>query len=589
MACRASPTCSGTRWAPGCSSGSAASRPARRSASTVRTLRLYFVAGALGISIPVSLLAHVAPKLPASLVVMVTCLSPTCTYLIAMALRMERFRLLSTGGVALGLAGILILVVPGITLPNLTQVSWLLLAMLAPVCFASFNVVGAILWPPKAHSLGLACGIQMGGAVVLVPFMLGTGETYLFPGPLLAGDLAILGATGVTALVWYLIFEILRLGGPLFLVAIRLYRGADGIRLGRGDLRRAPEQRGMDRGRPPAGGARGAHLVQAPEAPVAQAKGTRMTIKLLQVDTFTETVLGGNPAAVCPLDAWLDDATMQAIAAENNLSETAFMVPEGEGYGLRWFTPNVEVDLCGHATLAAAFVVFEQLRPGSESVSFETLSGRLTVARDGEALVMDFPAQPAQPQPAPAALAQALGAAPAEVLAGADWIAVFERRGAGRRPQPRPDAADHPRPPRRCRDRTGRCGRCRLRAALLRSQERRARGPGDGQRADGARALLGGAARQETARRAPALGAWRADGVRGSRHAGLDRRPRGALHGGDRHPRRLTPPLPAALNRRSRRSGRWSGRWRGASPGSARRSPRNSRSRPNRGGAAPQR
>ena len=180
-------------------------------------LRLYFVGGALGISIPVSLLAHVAPNLPASLVVMVTCLSPTCTYLMAMALRMERFRLLSTGGVALGLAGILILVVPGITLPSFAEVSWLLLALLAPVCFAAFNIAGAILWPPKAHSLGLACGIQLGGAVVLVPVMLGTGETYLFPGPLLAGDLAILGATGVTALVWYLIFEILRLGGPLFL------------------------------------------------------------------------------------------------------------------------------------------------------------------------------------------------------------------------------------------------------------------------------------------------------------------------------------------------------------------------------------
>ena len=146
-------------------------------------LRLYFVAGALGISIPVSLLAHVAPNLPASLVVMVTCLSPTCTYLMAMALRMERFRLLSTGGVALGLAGILILVVPGITLPSFAEVSWLLLALLAPVCFAAFNIAGAILWPPKAHSLGLACGIQLGGAVVLVPVMLGTGETYLFPGP----------------------------------------------------------------------------------------------------------------------------------------------------------------------------------------------------------------------------------------------------------------------------------------------------------------------------------------------------------------------------------------------------------------------
>ena len=151
-----------------------------------------------------------------------------------------------------------------------------------------------------------------------------------------------------------------------------------------------------------------------------------MTIRLLQVDTFTGRVLGGNPAAVCPLDAWLDEATMQAIAAENNLSETAFMVPEGEGYRLRWFTPNVEVALCGHATLAAAFVVFEELRAGSENVSFETLSGQLTVARAGAELVMDFPAQPASPATPPSALTQALGAAPAEVLAGVDWIAVFE-------------------------------------------------------------------------------------------------------------------------------------------------------------------
>lgn len=155
-----------------------------------------------------------------------------------------------------------------------------------------------------------------------------------------------------------------------------------------------------------------------------------MTLRLLQVDTFTDRVLGGNPAAVCPLDSWLDDATMQAIAAENNLSETAFLVPAGEGYGLRWFTPNVEVDLCGHATLAAGFVVFEELRPGSERVAFETRSGRLSVARAGADLIMDFPAQPARPAAAPPALARGLGAAPAAVLAGADYIAVFDDAAA---------------------------------------------------------------------------------------------------------------------------------------------------------------
>ncbi len=147
---------------------------------------------------------------------------------------------------------------------------------------------------------------------------------------------------------------------------------------------------------------------------------------MLQIDTFTDVVLGGNPAAVCPLDAWLDDPIMQAIAAENNLSETAFFVPEGEGYDLRWFTPNVEVDLCGHATLAAAFVVFEDLRPDAERVDFATKSGRLTVVREGADLVMDFPAQPATPVLPPELLLSALSISPIEVLAGADYVAVFE-------------------------------------------------------------------------------------------------------------------------------------------------------------------
>lgn len=151
-----------------------------------------------------------------------------------------------------------------------------------------------------------------------------------------------------------------------------------------------------------------------------------MELRLLQIDTFTEVVLGGNPAAVCPLDAWLDDPTMQAIAAENNLSETAFFVPEGDGFNLRWFTPNVEVDLCGHATLAAAFVVFEELRPDMKRVDFATKSGRLTVVREGADLVMDFPAQPAIPVRPPERLLGALGEPPLEVLAGADYVAVFE-------------------------------------------------------------------------------------------------------------------------------------------------------------------
>ena len=117
----------------------------------------------------------------------------------------------------------------------------------------------------------------------------------------------------------------------------------------------------------------------------------------------------GNPAAVCPLDAWLDDATMQNIAMENNLSETAFIVVRDGGYDLRWFTPAVEVDLCGHATLAAGYVVLNHLQPDLDSVSFETMSGTLVVTRDGERLSMDFPARAPTPVPVSEALSDALG------------------------------------------------------------------------------------------------------------------------------------------------------------------------------------
>lgn len=118
-----------------------------------------------------------------------------------------------------------------------------------------------------------------------------------------------------------------------------------------------------------------------------------MRLPIYQVDAFTDNLFGGNPAAICPLDSWLPDATMQAIAAENNLAETAFFVNGSDGYTLRWFTPSVEVDLCGHATLASALIVFKFLEPQRESVDFRTLkAGTLTVARSGDMLVMDFPA-----------------------------------------------------------------------------------------------------------------------------------------------------------------------------------------------------
>jgi PhzF family phenazine biosynthesis protein len=144
-----------------------------------------------------------------------------------------------------------------------------------------------------------------------------------------------------------------------------------------------------------------------------------MRIPLYQLDAFTSRVFGGNPAAICPLQTWLPDATMQAIAAENNLAETAFFVPEGDAFGLRWFTPLVEVDLCGHATLATAWLLLTRLEPARQSVRFNTRSGVLAVAREGKRLVMDFPSRPAQAAAPAAGLLEALGSKPVELLLSA--------------------------------------------------------------------------------------------------------------------------------------------------------------------------
>jgi PhzF family phenazine biosynthesis protein len=147
---------------------------------------------------------------------------------------------------------------------------------------------------------------------------------------------------------------------------------------------------------------------------------------MYQVDAFAESVFSGNPAAICPLDAWLPDEKMQAIAAENNLAETAFFVRNGKGYKLRWFTPAVEIDLCGHATLATASVILNDLTPNEPSVSFETKSGTLTVTRAGEVYSMDFPARPPQAcaDVYPGLLA-ALGGKPEAVLAARDYFVVY--------------------------------------------------------------------------------------------------------------------------------------------------------------------
>jgi len=152
-----------------------------------------------------------------------------------------------------------------------------------------------------------------------------------------------------------------------------------------------------------------------------------MRLPIYQVDAFTDNLFGGNPAAICPLDAWLPDATMQAIAAENNLSETAFFVREGGDFVLRWFTPTVEVDLCGHATLASGYVVMSFLEPQRHSVSFRTMkAGILVVTRRADMLVMDFPARPAAPTPAPPGLLAALGGKPREVLRARDHLVVYD-------------------------------------------------------------------------------------------------------------------------------------------------------------------
>jgi len=151
-----------------------------------------------------------------------------------------------------------------------------------------------------------------------------------------------------------------------------------------------------------------------------------MELTLYQIDAFTDKVFKGNPASVCPLEHWLSDTDLQAIAEENNLSETAFYVPAEAGFHLRWFTPKAEVDLCGHATLATAFVIFNLSDYADETVKFETRSGELAVTKSHDWLVMDFPSQPGKPCATPPLLVEGLGKAPIEVLSSEDYMAVFE-------------------------------------------------------------------------------------------------------------------------------------------------------------------
>ena len=148
-------------------------------------------------------------------------------------------------------------------------------------------------------------------------------------------------------------------------------------------------------------------------------------IPIYQVDAFASEVFAGNPAAVCPLEAWLPDRLMQAIALENNLSETAFLVPRGEDYELRWFTPATEVDLCGHATLGSAYVIATHLAPERRTIRFHTCGGLLEVARDGELYTMDFPALSGARVAETQALCEALGLAVGEAWEAMDLMAVL--------------------------------------------------------------------------------------------------------------------------------------------------------------------
>lgn len=162
-----------------------------------------------------------------------------------------------------------------------------------------------------------------------------------------------------------------------------------------------------------------------------------MIIPIYQIDAFTSEVFKGNPAAVCVLEEWLEDEVLQNIAAENNLAETAFIIKKGTEYNLRWFTPTVEIDLCGHATLASAFVIFKYLQPELNFISFNTMSGVLTVALDSSGkLSMDFPARVPTQTNTDEIIEQAFGISPKEVWESEDLMVLFDSESDIRNLQP---------------------------------------------------------------------------------------------------------------------------------------------------------
>ena len=151
-----------------------------------------------------------------------------------------------------------------------------------------------------------------------------------------------------------------------------------------------------------------------------------MKLPIYQIDAFAEQAFEGNPAAVIPLDEWLSDKVMQALAEENNLAETAFFVPSNSGFDIRWFTPNKEVKLCGHATLASAFVLFNILGYRADKIEFNSLSGPLSVSKNNELLTLNFPSQIPEECEIPENIVKGLGRRPAECLRNEDFVVVFE-------------------------------------------------------------------------------------------------------------------------------------------------------------------
>ncbi len=152
-----------------------------------------------------------------------------------------------------------------------------------------------------------------------------------------------------------------------------------------------------------------------------------MKLEIYQVDAFTNKLFAGNPAAVCPLTEWIEEDLMQRIALENNLSETAFFVKKDDVYEIRWFTPTFEIDLCGHATLGSAFVIFEILKAEENLVRFHShKSGALEVEKKGDVLTLDFPSRPVARCDAPEGLIEAIGKQPKEILKARDYFLVYE-------------------------------------------------------------------------------------------------------------------------------------------------------------------